>query len=98
MLERFIPGADACALGHNCQHTCVNSGDSYICKCRAGYILNADKRTCSRKNVFFFNMQYIQNLLNFVTYLPSIEFAKPAQVVYQKNAMTNAISLPDTLK
>ncbi|XP_070835075.1 matrilin-3-like isoform X3 [Chaetodon trifascialis] len=41
-------GLDACAQGHNCQHICVNSGNSYNCDCRAGYVLNPDKKTCSR--------------------------------------------------
>uniref|UniRef100_A0A087XWJ7 Matrilin 3b n=1 Tax=Poecilia formosa TaxID=48698 RepID=A0A087XWJ7_POEFO len=41
-------GLDPCDQGHNCQHICVNSGDSYICKCHPGYILNPDKKTCSR--------------------------------------------------
>ncbi|KAM7403994.1 hypothetical protein PAMA_004420 [Pampus argenteus] len=40
-------GLDACAQGHNCQHICVNVGDSYDCKCYAGYVLNPDKKTCS---------------------------------------------------
>lgn len=46
---------DSCAQGHNCQHSCINSGASYICKCPMGYVLNEDKKTCSRKNrcVFF---------------------------------------------
>ncbi|XP_023208059.1 matrilin-3 isoform X3 [Xiphophorus maculatus] len=43
-------GLDPCDQGHNCQHICVNSGDSYICKCRPGYILNPDKKTCSRSD------------------------------------------------
>ncbi|XP_053700592.1 matrilin-3-like [Synchiropus splendidus] len=42
-------GLDPCAKGHNCQHICVNNGNSYRCKCRAGYELNPDKRTCSRE-------------------------------------------------
>uniref|UniRef100_A0A8P4GQA0 Matrilin 3b n=1 Tax=Dicentrarchus labrax TaxID=13489 RepID=A0A8P4GQA0_DICLA len=41
-------GLDACSQGHNCQHICVNNGISYSCKCRAGYVLNLDKKTCSR--------------------------------------------------
>ncbi|KAM4540287.1 uncharacterized protein V3H82_022298 [Fundulus diaphanus] len=41
-------GLDPCAQGHNCQHICVNSGDSYSCKCRPGYVLNPDRKTCSR--------------------------------------------------
>uniref|UniRef100_A0A669DHR2 Matrilin 3b n=1 Tax=Oreochromis niloticus TaxID=8128 RepID=A0A669DHR2_ORENI len=43
-------GLEPCAQGHNCQHICVNSGDSYNCKCRPGYILNLDKKTCSRSS------------------------------------------------
>lgn len=42
-------GLDICGLGHKCQHTCVNSKDSYYCKCRRGYKLNPDRKTCSRK-------------------------------------------------
>uniref|UniRef100_A0A3Q2FFK4 Matrilin 3 n=1 Tax=Cyprinodon variegatus TaxID=28743 RepID=A0A3Q2FFK4_CYPVA len=41
-------GLDPCAQGHNCQHICVNNGNSYRCKCRSGFVLNPDKKTCSR--------------------------------------------------
>ncbi|KAM9840235.1 matrilin-3a [Aulostomus maculatus] len=44
-------GLDPCAMGHDCEHICVNSNASYYCKCRNGYILNADKKTCSLKQV-----------------------------------------------
>ncbi|KAK2856124.1 hypothetical protein Q5P01_004859 [Channa striata] len=44
-------GLDPCAAGHDCEHICVNSNSSYYCKCRNGYILNADKKTCSLKQV-----------------------------------------------
>uniref|UniRef100_H3CBR8 Matrilin 3a n=1 Tax=Tetraodon nigroviridis TaxID=99883 RepID=H3CBR8_TETNG len=44
-------GVDPCAVGHDCEHICVNSNASYYCKCRNGYILNADKKTCSLKQV-----------------------------------------------
>ncbi|XP_070835077.1 matrilin-3-like isoform X5 [Chaetodon trifascialis] len=44
-------GADPCALGHDCQHICINSDDSYICRCQVGYILNPDKKTCSRSGL-----------------------------------------------
>uniref|UniRef100_A0A8C5CL77 Matrilin-3 n=1 Tax=Gadus morhua TaxID=8049 RepID=A0A8C5CL77_GADMO len=43
-------GLDACSMGHNCQHTCVNSGNSFYCTCRVGYVLNMDKKTCSRSD------------------------------------------------
>ncbi|XP_034756255.1 matrilin-3a isoform X4 [Etheostoma cragini] len=44
-------GLDPCAMGHDCQHICVNSNASYYCQCRNDYILNADKKTCSRKQM-----------------------------------------------
>ncbi|KAF7230709.1 matrilin-3-like [Nothobranchius furzeri] len=44
-------GVDPCAMGHDCEHICVNSNASFYCKCRNGYILNADKKTCSPKQV-----------------------------------------------
>ncbi|XP_059209233.1 matrilin-3-like isoform X2 [Centropristis striata] len=43
-------GLDPCAQGHNCQHICENNGNSYNCKCRTGYVLNPDKKTCSRSD------------------------------------------------
>ncbi|XP_059354281.1 uncharacterized protein LOC132092176 isoform X3 [Carassius carassius] len=44
-------GLDACAMGHDCEHICVSSGSSFYCKCRKGYILNEDQKTCSLKQV-----------------------------------------------
>uniref|UniRef100_A0A8C1QF58 Matrilin 3a n=1 Tax=Cyprinus carpio TaxID=7962 RepID=A0A8C1QF58_CYPCA len=38
---------DACEIGHSCQHICVSSDNSYHCKCRSGFVLNNDMRTCS---------------------------------------------------
>lgn len=49
----ILPGSDACAQGHDCQHICNNNSVSYTCKCREGYVLNADQKTCSRKNFHF---------------------------------------------
>nr|XP_020497262.1 matrilin-3 [Labrus bergylta] len=43
-------GLDACAQGHSCQHICVNNENSYDCMCRAGYVLNTDKKTCKRSD------------------------------------------------
>lgn len=50
-VRSFLSGSavDVCAQGHDCQHTCVSSGASYVCQCRVGYVLNADQKTCSRK-------------------------------------------------
>ncbi|KAK5615128.1 hypothetical protein CRENBAI_005197 [Crenichthys baileyi] len=44
-------GLDPCAMGHDCEHICINSNASYYCKCRNSYVLNADKKTCSLKAV-----------------------------------------------
>ncbi|XP_055361582.1 matrilin-3-like isoform X2 [Betta splendens] len=44
-------GLDPCAQGHNCQDICVSNGNSHTCKCRSGFVLNLDKKTCSRADV-----------------------------------------------
>ncbi|XP_077366276.1 uncharacterized protein LOC144010064 [Festucalex cinctus] len=44
-------GLDPCSIGNDCEHVCVNDIATYYCKCRTGYILNADQRTCSLKQV-----------------------------------------------
>ncbi|KAL6486532.1 hypothetical protein MHYP_G00059240 [Metynnis hypsauchen] len=46
-----IAGLDHCEMGHDCEHICVNSDGSYHCECRMGFVLNEDKKTCSRKSV-----------------------------------------------
>ncbi|MEQ2306589.1 hypothetical protein AMECASPLE_009730 [Ameca splendens] len=43
-------GLDPCAMGHDCEHICINSNASYYCKCRNSHVLNADKKTCSLKS------------------------------------------------
>ncbi|XP_051945435.1 matrilin-3-like [Xyrauchen texanus] len=42
-------GLDVCEIGHNCEHICVNNNGSYYCKCREGYVINSDKKTCSKQ-------------------------------------------------
>uniref|UniRef100_A0ACB8FED2 Matrilin-2 n=1 Tax=Sphaerodactylus townsendi TaxID=933632 RepID=A0ACB8FED2_9SAUR len=37
------------AVKPGCDHFCINTPGSYACKCKQGYILNSDQRTCSRK-------------------------------------------------
>ncbi|KAM9316957.1 matrilin-3 [Gastrophryne carolinensis] len=42
-------GVDFCAAGrHDCEQICLSTATSYHCKCRDGYILNPDKKTCAR--------------------------------------------------
>ncbi|XP_073924994.1 matrilin-2 isoform X12 [Castor canadensis] len=33
-------------LEHNCAHFCINTPGSYVCRCKQGYILNPDQKTC----------------------------------------------------
>lgn len=49
-LSQCLPaGVDACIQGHDCQHVCVPHGDSYLCECHQGFVLNADLKSCARK-------------------------------------------------
>ncbi|NXO79595.1 MATN2 protein, partial [Sitta europaea] len=36
---------------HHCDHFCINTPGSYLCKCKQGYILNADHKTCSTQDL-----------------------------------------------
>ncbi|NXH74257.1 MATN2 protein, partial [Hydrobates tethys] len=36
---------------HRCDHFCINTPGSYICRCKQGYILNADQKTCSTQDL-----------------------------------------------
>uniref|UniRef100_A0A3B3T784 Matrilin 2 n=1 Tax=Paramormyrops kingsleyae TaxID=1676925 RepID=A0A3B3T784_9TELE len=31
---------------HGCEHDCVSTPDSYVCRCKKGFVLNADGKTC----------------------------------------------------
>lgn len=47
----FLPaGINYCALNKpGCEHECVNTEESYYCRCRRGYTLDPNGRTCSRE-------------------------------------------------
>nr|XP_060631634.1 matrilin-2 [Anolis sagrei ordinatus] len=36
---------------HGCDHFCINTPGSYVCKCKQGYILNSDQKTCNTQNL-----------------------------------------------
>ncbi|OWK61465.1 Matrilin-2 [Lonchura striata] len=42
-------GVDHCAeSNHGCEQLCLNTGDSYVCQCSEGFVINEDLKTCSR--------------------------------------------------
>ncbi|XP_057896322.1 matrilin-2 [Melospiza georgiana] len=38
-------------IEHHCDHFCINTPGSYLCRCKQGYILNADQKTCSTQDL-----------------------------------------------
>uniref|UniRef100_A0A7N8WRA1 Matrilin 2 n=1 Tax=Mastacembelus armatus TaxID=205130 RepID=A0A7N8WRA1_9TELE len=45
--SKLCGGSDMCEIvDHQCQHVCVSSPASYRCKCRKGFTLNPDGKTC----------------------------------------------------
>ncbi|XP_048116304.1 matrilin-2-like isoform X1 [Alosa alosa] len=43
--------ADLClVVDHQCEHICISAPTSYMCKCRKGYILNSDGKTCREED------------------------------------------------
>uniref|UniRef100_A0A8C8S0B8 Matrilin 2 n=1 Tax=Pelusios castaneus TaxID=367368 RepID=A0A8C8S0B8_9SAUR len=41
-----------CSLSeHGCDHFCINTPGSYMCKCKQGYTLNSDWKTCSTQDL-----------------------------------------------
>ncbi|XP_075172350.1 LOW QUALITY PROTEIN: matrilin-2 [Anomaloglossus baeobatrachus] len=36
---------------HGCDHFCINTPGSYLCRCKQGYVLNADEKTCRTEDL-----------------------------------------------
>ncbi len=47
LIFAFLADMNECALGNGgCDHQCVNTGGSFMCRCRPGYDLQPDKFSC----------------------------------------------------
>lgn len=47
-------GVDLCqTVDHGCEHQCVRTTDSYMCRCFVGFILAEDGRSCKRMTSTF---------------------------------------------
>nr|XP_023670721.1 matrilin-2 isoform X2 [Paramormyrops kingsleyae] len=45
--SKICGGAGLCSVvDHGCDHHCVSTPTSYMCRCRKGYVLNSDGKTC----------------------------------------------------
>ncbi|KAF4102644.1 hypothetical protein G5714_015527 [Onychostoma macrolepis] len=45
--SKLCAGSEPCASGiHECEHECVNTDDSFKCRCRKGFTLAPDGKTC----------------------------------------------------
>uniref|UniRef100_W5MUH5 Matrilin 2 n=1 Tax=Lepisosteus oculatus TaxID=7918 RepID=W5MUH5_LEPOC len=45
-------GKNLCAVtDHRCEHMCINTPGSYMCRCKKGYTLNPDGKTCKAQDL-----------------------------------------------
>ncbi|KAG8441786.1 hypothetical protein GDO86_010821 [Hymenochirus boettgeri] len=52
VFQNKLCAAHLCATAsHGCDHFCINTPGSYICRCKQGYILNPDEKTCSTQDL-----------------------------------------------
>ena len=59
-----IPEIDHCADGsHGCEQEFMNTENSCVCKCRKGYTLRPDGKTCKSKNLLLFHPCYSKDMV-----------------------------------
>ena len=61
----FFSDTDECVSSNGgCEHTCVNTYQSFYCVCRQGYTLKSDQKTCEGEHTI-----HLQNELFFLSQL-----------------------------
>ena len=69
----FLVDINECTTGSNdCEQDCVNFAGRYNCKCRFGFELNTDRKTCKQGayfllDIFYFKLNQIYPLINNIT-------------------------------
>ncbi|XP_069050930.1 matrilin-2 isoform X2 [Lepisosteus oculatus] len=50
--SKLCGGKNLCAVtDHRCEHMCINTPGSYMCRCKKGYTLNPDGKTCKAQDL-----------------------------------------------
>ncbi|MBN3315299.1 MATN2 protein, partial [Atractosteus spatula] len=50
--SKLCGGKNLCAVtDHRCDHMCINTPGSYMCRCKKGYTVNPDGKTCKAQDV-----------------------------------------------
>ena len=68
-LTLLSSGKDVCqAVDHGCEHACVSTGESYVCKCMEGFRLAEDGRRCRSKSLQLWTVRELHLTLRVFRY------------------------------